>query len=270
MYYFTGQGSLDIFCEKIAQLLFPMGTYCTCCGCYIDLSRTYCICDKCMDSINWGYTYVDLKKERAVRGRTQHLDSVLSCMVYGLHSKQLIFDLKYNKRTYLARPISMIMADRLLSDPEPAFDLKGIDLVIPVPLHGSKLKTRGFNQAELVSDQLTKRLNKALDEHRLKHLPNGLIRARSTSSQRGISGGERFANLEGAFKVDPRHQEMINGKNILLVDDIFTTGSTADSCAKELKEAGASSMHFICLTTGNYYLKGSSRPRDDEEFLEDL
>ncbi len=270
MYYFTGHGSLAVFCEKILQLLFPMGTYCMCCGSYIDLTRTYCICDKCMDAINWGYIYLDLKKERAVRGRTNHLDSVDSCMVYGLHSRQLVFDLKYNKRTYLARPISMIMADRLLKDPEPDIDISDIDFVIPVPLHGSKLKSRGFNQAALISAQLTKRLNEGIGAKKIRHLEDGLIRSRMTSAQRGISGGERFANLEGAFSVNPKRIEMIRDKNILLVDDIFTTGSTADSCAKALKEAGASKVHFISLATGNYYLKGSFRPRADEEFLEEL
>ena len=270
MYYFTGQSSLDIFLENITQLLFPMGTYCTCCGAYIDLSRPYCICDKCMAAINWGFINVDLEKERAVRGRTTHLDSVKACMVYGLHSRQMIFDLKYNKRTYLARPISMIIADRLLTDPEPDLDINDIDLVIPVPLHGSKLRTRGFNQAALISGQLAKRLNKETDKKKLIHLPDGLIRARVTSAQRGISGDERFANLEGAFKVNPKYENRIKGAKILLVDDIFTTGATADSCAKALKDSGAEEVHFVCLATGNYYLRGSFRPRDDEEFLKEL
>ncbi len=270
MYYFTGHSSLDIFLEKIGQLLFPMGTYCICCGKYIDITRTYCICDQCMDAINWGFIYIDKEEEMKEAGRTGELDSVLSCMVYGLHSRQLVFDLKYNKRTYLARPLGMIMADRLLNDESLGDLVDRIDYVVPVPLHPSKFRTRGFNQADLISRELVKRIKENCPAKKeLRCLSGALLRARSTQAQRSVTGGERFLNLEGAFSVDPGYAKKLKGAVILLVDDIFTTGATADRCAGQLKASGAAEVHFLSLATGNYYLKGSFRPRGSEDFLKE-
>ncbi len=147
--------------------------------------------------------------------------------------------------------------------------IRSIDYVIPVPLHSDKKKKRGFNQAALLSSELVKRLNSTLDLN-LKDLPEGLKRNRSTLAQRSISGEERFANLEGAFQINEKYRDILKDSSVLLVDDIMTTGATADRCARILRECGVTQVHFICLTTGNYYLKGSFRERDDEEFLKDI
>ena len=257
---------------KFLELLFPMGTYCICCGKYIDLTRTYCLCDQCMAAINWGHIYIDLEEERKKAGRTGYLDSALSCMVYGLHSRRLIFDLKYNKKTFMARPISMIMADRLTSDDSLREIVSSIDFAVPVPMHIKKIKKRGFNQAELIGSALTARLNseRPADSEKICLIPDCLIRTRSTQAQRSITGEERFANLEGAFRFNSRFADRIKDSSVLLVDDIFTTGATADCCARLLKENGADKVHFISLATGNDFLRGAFRARDDEEFLEEL
>lgn len=272
MYYFTGNSRIHFLLEKILQLLFPMGTYCICCGKYIDLTRTYCLCDQCMAAINWGHIYIDLNEERKEAGRTKYLDSALACMVYGLHSKRLIFDLKYNKKTFMARPISMIMADRLTSDESLTGTMDSIDYLIPVPLHPKKKKSRGFNQTELIASSLVSRLNTARPSgaKKIRYLPDCLLRIRKTQAQRSITGEERFANLMGAFAFNEKYSGLIEGSSVLLLDDIFTTGATADCCARLLKENGAREVHFISLATGNDFLKGAYRPRDDESFLNDL
>ncbi|MBR5739995.1 MAG: ComF family protein [Firmicutes bacterium] len=270
MYYFTGSSGIRFLLEKVLQLLYPMGTYCICCGKYVDITRTYCLCDQCMAAINWGHIYIDLEEERRESGRTKYLDSALSCMVYGLHSKRLVFDLKYNKKTFMSRPISMIMADRLLTDESLSDMLQSIDHVVPVPLHDKKRKERGFNQAALIAKDLTRRLNSAMPGHKIDIIPDCLLRSRSTAAQRSVTGEQRFANLEGAFSFNEKHSETVKGSSVLLVDDIFTTGATADHCARLLKENGASEVHFISLATGNYWLKGSFRPRGDESFLDQI
>ena len=333
MYYFTGSSRIHVFLEKFLELLFPMGTYCICCGKYIDLTRTYCLCDQCMAAINWGRIYIDLEEERREAGRTKYLDSALACMVYGLHSRRLVFDLKYNKKTFMARPISMIMADRLMTDESLREIIDSIDYVVPVPLHPKKKKQRGFNQTELIGSDLTARLNSAkaytnvsqpntetFEKHSAglrstravnnavkpsneksgkhtpgldsaipeKHLaprrdaassdasvpsgkicfiPDCLLRVRETQAQRSITGKERFSNLEGAFAFNDKYDDQLQGASVLLVDDIFTTGATADCCARLLKGHGARDVHFIALATGNDYLRGASRDRKDEEFL---
>ncbi len=272
VYYLTGNSPIRSFFEWILQLLFPMGTYCVCCGKYIDLTRTYCLCDQCVRAINWGRIHIDLGAERCETGRTRYLDSVISCMVYGLHSARLVFELKYNKRTYMARPISMIMADRLLSDESLAGLLGSVDYVVPVPLHHQKRKVRGFNQAELIAKGLTARLNSAglTREKKIRLIPDCLLRTKKTAAQRSVGGEERFANLEGAFTFNEKYRDTVEGSSVLLVDDIFTTGSTADRCARLLKDCGAREVHFICLTTGNDFLRGAFRDREDETFLDEF
>ena len=272
MYYLTGNSRIRFFIEKILQLLFPMGTYCICCGKYVDITRTYCLCDQCMAAINWGHIYIDLGEERREAGRTKNLDSALSCMVYGLHSKRLVFELKYNKKTFMSRPIAMIMADRMTTDKSLKDMMASLDFVIPVPLHRQKQKERGFNQAELIAKDLTSRLNGSplRSGKKLRMLPDCLLRTRSTAAQRSVTGGQRFANLEGAFSFNEKYSSVIAGSSVLLVDDIFTTGATADRCAGLLKEHGAREVHFISLATGNDFLRGCFRARDDESFLEEL
>ena len=269
MYYTNDDTPKGTVLESLLQLLFPMGTYCICCGKYVDISRPYLICDTCMEAINWGFITIDLEEERKHSGRTFYLDSALSCMVYSLHSKRLVFDLKYNKKTYLARPISMIMEDRLRNDETLYGFIESLDYVVPVPLHSERLKKRGFNQAALISENLARRLAKAINSSSPRYLPC-LKRNKQTIEQRSVTGGQRFTNLEGAFSLDPRYESDLKGSRILLIDDIFTTGATADRCARILKDAGASEVHLLSLTTGNYYLKGSFRPRGDEDFLSSI
>ncbi len=267
MYYYAKEGKTARFTEKLLQLLFPMGTYCVICGSLIDSLRPYSICDNCMKALNKGNIYIDLEEEAASADLMSHLDSASSCLVYGLHSKKLVFDLKYNKRTYLSRPISMIMADRIINDESLRPLIDSLDLIVPVPLHKSRLRKRGFNQAALISSDLARRLSPLRDGPGILSVPDCLIRDRITVSQRSVSGSERNLNLENAFRVAPRRKKLTENSVILLVDDILTTGSTADHCARALKDAGAGEVHFISLATGNYHLKGCERRRDDESFI---
>lgn len=267
MYYFAKDKRPQLFAEKLLQLLFPMGTYCIICGSLIDSHRPWSICDNCMKALNGGNIYIDLADEAKAGNLMSHLDSASSCFVYGLHSKKLVFDLKYNKRTYLSRPISMIMAERIARDERLSPLVDTLDLVVPVPLHRARMRQRGFNQAALISGDLTARLNTMREGRRILHVPDCLLRERQTTSQRSVSGSERNINLEDAFRVNLRRQSLIENSVILLVDDILTTGSTADHCARILKEAGAGEVHFISLATGNFYLKGCERKRDDESFI---
>jgi ComF family protein len=113
-----------------------------------------------------------------------------------------------------------------------AFETSAI-LVIPVPLHSSKRRQRGFNQAELIARVALKRdagVQLELGPHLLK-------RRRVTQSQIGLSQNQRRENLRGAFKV--MKPEKVSGREVLLVDDVFTTGTTVSECARVLRRAGA-------------------------------
>ena len=104
--------------------------------------------------------------------------------------------------------------------------------VVPVPLHATKLRQRGFNQAELIARSMIKNQPPGLD---LQLAPELLTRKRETQSQVGYTRQQRIANLRGAFAADIA----VTGRDILLVDDVFTTGTTVSECARVLRRAGA-------------------------------
>lgn len=115
-----------------------------------------------------------------------------------------------------------------------------ISVVIPVPLHKSRMRKRGYNQAELIAVRLGCFLPVRVET-------GVLIRVRNTAVQKELSGEERRRNLDHAFAVAGRFRP---GIRILLVDDIYTTGSTLDAAAGALLEAGAEAVYGVCIATG--------------------
>jgi ComF family protein len=114
----------------------------------------------------------------------------------------------------------------------------GIDVVMPVPLHASRLRERGFNQALLLAFGIC-------ETHSLRLSLDNLARVRPTRPQVGLSGEERVANVAGAFAL--RRPEEVAEKGALLIDDVFTTGATLNECARVLKESGASRVLALTL-----------------------
>lgn len=151
---------------------------------------------------------------------------------YGIYDgalEEAIRLLKYHGVRRLSIPLSELLLE--LQMPE-------IDVVIPVPLYKKRLKERGFNQSALIARNISKRINKPL-------LINSLIKIRDTLPQVGLNVNERRRNVKGAFSV--RDARGIYKKNILLIDDVLTTGSTVRECSKVLKKAGAENIHVITI-----------------------
>lgn len=113
-----------------------------------------------------------------------------------------------------------------------------IDVMVPVPMHWWKRLRRGFNQSERIARVLARRAKLPLKTDILR-------RVRGTRVQAGLTHTERQANIAGAFRI--RSKQPLQGKRVLLVDDVFTTGATASACAKALKKAGASSVVLLTL-----------------------
>ena len=111
------------------------------------------------------------------------------------------------------------------------------DVIIPMPIHENRLKERGFNQSELLLKDIEKNYGRVYK--------NLLVRTKDTPHQTGLGKANRESNLDHAFKVTDKQK--VKGKIILLVDDIYTTGSTLNECAKTLKRAGASKVFALCL-----------------------
>lgn len=126
------------------------------------------------------------------------------------------------------------------------WDIDAIDCIIPVPLHSRRMRARGFNQAELLVRQwpgLAGRQGISLDKRKL--LTGALLRCRPTSPQTGLARGQRAVNLRGAFKL--KDSAVVQGRRVLLVDDVLTSGATADACTRELKRAKPASVDVLTL-----------------------
>lgn len=149
-------------------------------------------------------------------------------MAYDDLTRTLAIRLKYGRKIAIARTMARYMAP-LVSD-------EGERLLVPVPLHRWRLWGRGFNQSALVARELSRRLAVPAD-------PLALRRIRRTPPLKGMSPLQRRRTVAGAFRV--RDKAAIAGKTVILVDDVLTTGSTAEACARTLKRAGAARVELV-------------------------
>ncbi len=157
-------------------------------------------------------------------------DGVSAAVTYGEVARSIILRFKHGRRTGLAETIAKAMARHLRQTPA---------LLVPVPLHRWRLWRRGFNQSALIAGHLAKHSG-----HRVAY--NLLTRTKQTPLLRGLNQTERFNATRGAFGVDPTQRALLAGQTIILVDDVYTSGATANACAKALKRAGASRVLVLC------------------------
>ena len=154
-----------------------------------------------------------------------------AALLYAEPLSELIHKMKYEDMFALAGPLADLM---LRSWPDWA---QPIDLVVPIPLHPERRKKRGYNQSELLARRLG-------EEQNLPVSSNALARIRHTPPQVGLNGTERLMNVQGAFAA---HAEVVSGKYILLIDDVFTTGATMSAAATALFSSGAAGVSGYCV-----------------------
>ena len=149
--------------------------------------------------------------------------------------REIIGQFKYHGLLPLAKPLGNYLAQTLNR-----FEADGgsLDLVLPVPLHRTRERQRGFNQAAMLAAHIGRLRG-------LRVAGRDCVRIRNTPPQTGLGRAERRKNVKGAFAV-PK-PERVRGLHILLVDDVMTTGATADSCARALKDAGAKGVWVLTL-----------------------
>ena len=154
--------------------------------------------------------------------------------LYDEHSRELILRLKHGDQTDLshlfARWLNRAGHDLIAQ----------ADVIVPVPLHRWRLLRRRYNQAAEIARPLARMAG-------LAHLPDTLVRKRPTASQGGRNAGGRRQNVAGAFAVPPGRARHVAGKAVLLIDDVLTTGATANACARALKAAGAKSVDVLVV-----------------------
>ncbi|MSP76150.1 MAG: ComF family protein [Rhodospirillaceae bacterium] len=161
-----------------------------------------------------------------------------AALAYDTQSRRLVLPFKHGDRTDIARSCGGWMA-RAGSEL-----LAGADLIAPVPLHWRRLLTRRYNQALL----LARAVSRAKPEEAGARLaPDLLRRHRWTGSQAGLRAKERRRNVREAFEIHPRWAAEVAGKTVLLVDDVLTTGATAEACARVLQRGGARYVDVLTL-----------------------
>jgi len=198
----------------LADLQPIQSPYCSCCGRAFSGQGNNHLCEHCLR-----------------RGWNFHL--ARSLFLFEERIAHLIHQLKYQGKITVVRAIRPLAREsKLLAD------LHSADLIMPVPLHLNRLRRRGFNQSTLLA-------RACFPGERKKICSGILIRATDTPSQTGLNGKERRKNLRNAFGVTDK--EAIRGRNIILVDDVFTTGSTINECAGVLRRAGAGRIEALTI-----------------------
>ena len=157
-----------------------------------------------------------------------------AAVVYDGVGRELAHQIKFKDRLESASPLASMMVRAAREE------LTNIQLIVPVPLHYIRLVTRRHNQSLTLAREVARQTGIDLSVDALK-------RVRRTQSQVGLTASQRHRNVQGAFAVRKRHQPLIAGKQIALIDDVLTTGATVSACAKTLLRAGAASVIVLTL-----------------------
>lgn len=160
-------------------------------------------------------------------------DGIAAATLYNDVSRRLVLSFKHGRRISLARMLARLMIARI-----PA--LEGEWRIVPVPLHRGRLWQRGFNQSALLAREIA-----IAKMHPL--IVDGLMRRKATPRLGGLGRKARARALSGAIAVNARHLAEIRGRNILLVDDVLTSGATSEACVAALKRAGAGRVIVSCF-----------------------
>lgn len=223
-----------------AALSVILPSPCVCCGAALESPHERYVCDSC-----W-VRAVRLKPPLCRCGHptsettplcaacitnTYPYDGGRSAFHYVSPLREVIHAFKYGGRPALARQL----ADRVLAHVGP----ESGSTLVPVPSHASRIRERGFNPADELSRAIA--ASTGLTIHR------ALRKKRKTRAQAELGARARATNLQGAFEVERRYRGAVQGGNFTLVDDVYTTGATIRECASVLKDAGASSVHFLTV-----------------------
>ncbi|MDR1067382.1 MAG: ComF family protein [Clostridiales bacterium] len=196
------------------------------------------VCVKCgKDAYNNDALKSFIFLDRSVK--TDKIAKVSAVFEYKGIARDAVRRFKFNGRADYARAFAAFMAEKF-TDACPT-DACPVDkaVIIPTPMHKKKLRERGYNQAELLAKNLASLMDAPF-------APKALARVKNTSPQYGLSYEQRRKNVAGAFLVVD--SAAISGESALLIDDIYTTGATLDSCAEALLKAGSKKVYGLCLS----------------------
>ena len=246
--------------DLVLDFIYPENISCILCNKPIKKINRYSFCKDCFKELNFiedgcikcgkPIIYHSLEKLDICGcsycfNKSFYFDKAISCIEYSDISKSMILGFKYKNKTYMAKYISNIMKEKL--------DLENIkfDYITFVPLHKKRMRKRGFNQSE----KIAKELGKMIDIPIL----DCIYRKSNTNRLYNLNRIERKIELKNAFLVK-ENINYANGKNILLIDDIFTTGSTVNEISKLLKLNNVNKIFVMTLITksNDNYIKAEN------------
>lgn len=217
---------MKVIAKNFLNLLYPL--HCLGCQTPLEAMNELHLCEHCIASINHNAMPPFELDDLPVLA--------YSACIYDGALKELVHQFKYRGKTVLAKIFSKLMINHIKDNPE----IADVDLVTVVPLHKERLREREFNQSLLIANPISK-------EYFIM-LTNTLEKTRKTRYQNELLKSERLKNLKGAFSVSLKAD--IKDKNILLIDDVMTTGSTLSECAKILLGGGAKNVKCFTLARG--------------------
>jgi len=212
------------------NLLFPTKDLCFLCKTRINYVQGY-ICSDCKNALEF------LNKE--VNINSDFVDKTYFTLSYNKFTKELVHRFKFNNHSYLYKPLAILMSKTIVEK-----YIADIDLIMFVPIHWRKEAIRGYNQSELLANYISQLINIPISR-------KNLIKKRWTKEQNTLDRISRLKNLKDSFYI--KNPSELYNKNILLIDDIITTGSTFDECSKVLKNNGVKSITALALTSNRLF-----------------
>ena len=186
------------------------------------------LCKKCEEKIK------KYKKDIVIRSKNNYFEELISIFKYEGLIREKIIQYKFQDKSYIYNTFAKI----ILKNEKVCGLLKKYDIIIPVPIHRKRKLQRGYNQTQLIAKEIAKNID-------IKLCDDVLVKSKNTIAQSKLNKNKRKQNIKNAFKV--LNLEKIQGKNILLFDDIFTTCSTVNECSKILKKAGAKTVGVLTI-----------------------
>lgn len=208
--------------EFFLSLIYPAT-----CGFCNKICKDY-ICKKCE---------IELKKfkiDLITKPKNKYFDECFYLFKYQGQIRHIIIDYKFQEKSYLYKTFSKI----ILKNKKACGFLKKYDIIVAVPIHKKRKNKRGYNQTELITRDIAKKIN-------IEFKSNLLIKSKNTIPQSKLNKIDRIKNVQNAFLVNKKID--IKNKNIVIIDDIYTTGSTLNECSKILKHAGANKIGIFTI-----------------------
>lgn len=215
--------------DGLNSLLFSDDNACLFCGENIDKNAPYFLCQECIDRLEF--------LNREVYIDSPYIERIVYSLFYNEYARGKIYEYKYYNKSYLYKTFGEILKYTIEEVPF----LKNIDIITFVPIHRRKKAQRGYDQSGLLAKYIGDVLNIPLSR-------GNLVRTKHTIAQNKLARSKRLENVRGAFKVKDGYE--FYNKEILLIDDIITTGATLNECGKALLESGGKKVYALAITSG--------------------